>query len=289
MPRLRLRAASPGLALIIACLVLAGCGSSSSSSSPTATAASKSGKVAKSTTALKLISPGYLTVGSDTTYPPMESADPNHPGQYVGADIDLAQALAKAMGLKGAKIKNNSFDTIIPALQRKNFDVIMSSMNDTPERAKVIAFVNYMRSSQAILVRKSSGIHADSYAQVCGKTVAVQSGTTELDGLLKANTGSCKITIKQFKADTDAFQAFNAGHADAYTGDLPVVALYAKEHSSKFVEAGKPFAAGEDYGIGLLKTNPGLKQALQSALDTIKTNGQYKQILDKWGVGGAAT
>src|SRR5579864_6765410 len=72
---------------------------------------------ARHAAALKLKNPGYLTVGSDTTYPPMESYDTST-RQYVGADIDLANALAKAMGLKGAKIVNNTFNTIILALQR---------------------------------------------------------------------------------------------------------------------------------------------------------------------------
>src|SRR5437588_4502719 len=91
-----------------------------------------------------LKNPGYLTVGSDTTYPPQESIDPSS-HQAVGADVDLANALAKAMGLKGAKIVTQTFSTIIPALQRGNYDVIMSSMNDTPDRRKQISFVDYMR------------------------------------------------------------------------------------------------------------------------------------------------
>ena len=237
---------------------------------------------------LPLIHPGYLTVGTDATYPPMESFDPRR-RTYVGADIDLAAALAVAMGLKTALIVNNSFDTIIPALQRHKFDVIMSSMNDTPERAKVISFVDYMRSSQAIIVRRDSSIHADNYAGVCGRTVAVERGTTELDGLEAANK-SCakKITIKPFTADTDAFQALVSGHAEAYTGDLPVAALYVKQHAGGLRLAGKPFAAGQNYGIGLLKSAGPLRAALERALIKIRKNGQYKRILSKWGVGAAS-
>lgn len=238
--------------------------------------------------ALQLIHPGYLTVGSDTTYPPMESSDPNHPGTYIGADIDLADALAKAMGLKGAKIVVNIFDTIIPALQRHKFDVIMSSMNDTPARSKVIAFVDYMRASEGIVVKKSSSIHTNSYSGICGHAISVQSGTVELDGLNAANKScSSKITIKQFAKDTDAFQAFASGHTEAYTGDLPVAAYYIKQHPSALRLAGLPFGAGENYGIGLLKNSHGLKPAIRRALAKIRANGQYNRILNRWGVGGA--
>jgi polar amino acid transport system substrate-binding protein len=237
---------------------------------------------------LGLLNSHYLTVGSDTTYPPMESVDPNHPGTYIGADVDLANALAKAMGLKGAIIKNNNFQTIIPALQRKRFDVIMSSLSDTPARAKVISFVDYMLAREGILVKKSSSIHTNGYSGVCGLTVSVQSGTTELDGLNAANKHcSKKISIKQFSADTDAFQAFKSGHADAYTSDLPVVAQYVKTNGGTYRLAGKAFGAGGDYGIGLSKSNKPLKAALSKAVAKIRASGQYTRILNKWGVGGA--
>jgi polar amino acid transport system substrate-binding protein len=237
--------------------------------------------------ALKLKNAGYLTVGTDPTYPPMESRDPRS-GQYVGADIDLASALAKAMHLKGAKIVNNSFDSIIPALQRGNFDVIMSSMNDTPERAKKIAFVDYMRATEGIVVKTSSSIHADNFAGMCGHSVSVESGTTEKFDMDTANkTCKKKIDIKAFTADTAAFQAFASGHADAYSGDLPVCALYIKNHHGSLRLAGKPISAGQDYGIGVTKGNKSLIATLKKALKTIESNGQYGRILKKWGVAGA--
>jgi polar amino acid transport system substrate-binding protein len=241
----------------------------------------------RSSNPLHLLNSQYLTVGTDATYPPMESRNTST-GQIVGADVDLANALAKAMGLKGAKMVDNTFSTIIPALtDRHRFDVIMSSMNDTPLRAKVISFVDYMKASEAIVVNKSSNIHANGYAGVCGKTVAVENGTTELDGLNAANKAcQSKINIKSFAADTDAFNAFASGHADAYTGDLPVALLYVKMHSSIRL-AGKPFGAGEDYGIGLQKSNHALKSALQKALTRIRKSGKYFHILLKWGVEGA--
>jgi polar amino acid transport system substrate-binding protein len=139
-----------------------------------------------STPHLTLIHPGYLTVGSHPAYPPMESVD-KRTGRFVGVDIDLAGALAKTMGLKGSKIVNNSFQTMQSGLFHHKFDVVMSSMSDTPARRKTMAFVDYMRGEEAIVARKSSGIHGSSYAALCGRVVSVEAGTTELDGLKKAN------------------------------------------------------------------------------------------------------
>jgi polar amino acid transport system substrate-binding protein len=235
----------------------------------------------------KLKNPGYLTVGSDTTYPPMESVDP-HTQKAVGADVDLANALAKAMGLKGAKIVTQTFDSIILALGRGNFDVIMSSMNDTPAREKQISFIDYMRSAVDILVRKSASVHGNGYAAACGHSIAVETGTTELDGLT-AEKPHCKngMTIKPFTADTAAFQAFSSGHADMYSGDYVVCALYVKNHASAIKLAEKPFEATEDYGIGLPKKATALHSALTTALAKIRANGQYTAILKKWGISSA--
>lgn len=238
---------------------------------------------------LRLIHPGVLYVGSDTTYPPMESTNVARPGTYIGADVDLANALAKAMGLRGARIVTTSFNSIIPALQRHNFDVIMSSMNDTPVRRKQINFVDYMKlkASEAVLVPKASSIKLSSYHGLCGHSVAVESGTAEKDDLLTANKGcgSHLIQIKQYTADTDAFQAMYSGHADAYTTDLPVALYYNKRFHSSIKFAGKGIGSSAFYGIGVAKDNPGLKTALQRALNTIRHNGQYARILRKYGLG----
>jgi polar amino acid transport system substrate-binding protein len=234
---------------------------------------------------LHLLNPGYLTVGSDTTYPPQESIVN---GKAVGADIDLANALAHAMGLKGAKIVSNDFNSIIPAMTiRHRFDVIMSSMTDNADRRKLVSFVDYMVSAESILVRSSSSIRGNSYKAVCGHSISVESGTTEYDEL-SAQAKKCSISVKSYTHDTDAYQAFVSRHTDAYTGDYPVVILYVKQSGGSFRAAGKPFSSGEKYGIALPKSAGALRSALSKALQKIRASGQYKHILQKWGVGGAS-
>jgi polar amino acid transport system substrate-binding protein len=239
---------------------------------------------------LHLIHPGYFTVCSDTTYPPMEYGNPNHPGQYIGADVDLANALAHAMGLKGAIIVSHVFDTIIPAmLDRHLCDAIMSSMSNTPARRKLVTFVNYMRAEEAIVVRRKSSIHANGYQGLCGHSVSVESGTTELFGLEAANAHCVhKITIRSFTEDTAAYEAFAAGHVEAYTTDYPVAALYVKKSPGMFRLAGRPFVATGPYGIALPKSAHALKHALEMALRKIRANGEYMRILRKWGIAAAA-
>jgi polar amino acid transport system substrate-binding protein len=270
---------------VSACLLLA-CAAASGVVNPITHAASRSLRAAH----LALIHPGFLSVGSDTTYPPMESKDLQH-GGYKGADIDLANALAHAMGLKGARIVPTTFSSIIPALRRGNFDVIMSSMNDTPDRRKQITFVDYMRltAAEAILVPSRSSLHVTGYTGVCGHTISVQAGTAELDDLNAANKKcKTKIDIKAYNLDTDAFEALASGHVDAYTADLPVALFYVKAHGGAVRLAGKAFGSGARYGIGIGKNAAGLKSAIVSALRQVHANGQYARILKKYGLSGTA-
>jgi len=286
---LRLRwSLSPAL-LLAGAFVLSGCGGSSSTSSTSTPSSSQSSSSGNNMASLGLLKSDVLTVGTDPTYPPMEYSDPNNPGTYIGADVDLATALAKAMGLKSADVTKGTFDSLIPSLDAGRYDVLMSSMNDTPDRAKKVDFVDYMTATMGILVDKSSSIHANDFSGMCGHSVAVQRGTVEQDDLKAANAHcSSKITILSYSADTDAFQAFAAGHADAYSGDLPVVANYIKLHSSSYRMAGASISAHANYGIAVPKNKTQLKAALVSALAKIRASGQYLTILKKWNVQGAA-
>jgi polar amino acid transport system substrate-binding protein len=217
----------------------------------------------------------------------MESTKPGTT-TYVGADIDLAGALAKAMGLQGVKFVDEYFDALPSGLQNRKFDVIMAAMTNTSQRQSTMAFVDYMRSSQAILVKKSSGIYAKNYDQLCGKTVAVQNGTTELEGLTAANAHcSTPITIKQFSANPEAYSAFHNGQAEAYTADGVVADSYIKQNSA-LVLAGKPFSTDLKYGIAVLPTNTALIDSLKRALTEIRKNGEYTHILGRWGVGNSS-
>jgi polar amino acid transport system substrate-binding protein len=276
----QLRITVPALAF---CLALAGCGSSSTAS-PTATPVPKA---TATPAALGLITSGYLTVGTDADYAPMESTKPGTT-TYVGVDIDLAHALAKAMGLQGVHFVDGYFDALPTDLQNKKVDVIMAAMTDTSQRRSTMGFVDYMRSSQAIVVKKSSSIYATDYAGLCGKSVAVQSGTTELEGLTSANAHcSTPITIHQSSANPEAFSFFHNGQAQAYAADGVVADAYIA-HDSSLVLAGKPFNTTEKYGIAFLPTNTTLKDGLERALTEVRSSKEYANILSRWGVSNSS-
>ena len=230
---------------------------------------------------------GKLVWCVDVSYAPEEfyKADGTTP---QGSDVDIATEISKRFGVT-AEIDNTGFDGIIPALTAKKCDLIISGMNDTPERAKQVDFVDYLKVGQGILVPAGNPKGIKTLEDLSGKTVAVQLGTTNKDALDAASTalvaaGKAKIEIQTFQADTDAFQQLKLGRVDAYSTDSPVVAYYNSlpENAGKFEVGGTPIQP-IPIGIAVRKTDTDLKAAVQAAIDGMYADGTLKQIVDHLG------
>ncbi|HXY81776.1 MAG TPA: ABC transporter substrate-binding protein [Gaiellaceae bacterium] len=224
---------------------------------------------------------------SDTTYPPMESLQG---GKAVGADVDIAGAVAKVLGAQ-AQIKSTGFDVIIPALLDKKCDAIISAMTDTPARAKQVDFTDYVTVGAFLMVKKGNPSHVSTLASLSGKSVAVEAATTEKAGLDAENkvlskSGKSQITIKIYPADTSAAAALLAGKVDAYFADATPVLFYIKKTGGKFEVAGNQVEAAPE-GIATRKGDP-LGAQIKTAIAKLYANGTMKTILAKWGISAFA-
>jgi len=264
------------LGLVLALVALTGCGSKTATTETPA-------KTEAPAADLGLVADGVLTVGSDTAFPPFESMN----GSVAeGFDVDLANALAKEMGLT-VNFTSQKFDTLIPQLKAGGtFDVIMSGMTITPEREKEITFSTpYIDSNQSITVVKGKIAKLDGNdtaavnTALTGKVIGVQSGTTG-EAWAKENIKGAK-QIVPFDDTLAAFSALNAGKVDAVVNDLPVSAYLVKS-SYTGDELIAEIPTGEQYGIGISSSNTALKSAIDKALEAIKTSGEYKTIYMKW-------
>jgi polar amino acid transport system substrate-binding protein len=255
--------------LVLGVLALAGC----SGGSATPSAATSTPTPAAN---LNLVTPGTLTVGSDTTFPPFESMN----GTVAeGFDVDMMNAIGKELGLK-VVFQTENFDTIIASVVGHKFDVIASGMTITAEREKTISFSDpYFDSNQSIAVLKASGITTET--QLFGKKIGVQSGTTG-EKWATENLKPHGATIVPFKDTTGAFNALQAKSVDAVVNDLPVTAEIIKEGPTRGFVIIDSIPTGEQYGIGIAKDRPELLKAVNGALAKIKADGQLKQIYDKW-------
>ena len=121
---------------------------------------------------------GVIKVASDIPYPPMEMFDENQ--QLTGLDFDLAQALGAKLGVK-LELQTQAFDSIIPSLQSGKNDIIMSGMNDTPERQESLDFVDYFHAGFSILVPEGNPKNITTALDLCDKDVAVQKATVQAE------------------------------------------------------------------------------------------------------------
>jgi polar amino acid transport system substrate-binding protein len=223
---------------------------------------------------------GTLSFCSDITYPPEEFYVGSKP---AGSDIDIGTAVAKQLGMK-ASFTNTGFDGIIAALLAKKCDAIISGMNDTPARAKQVAFVDYLSVGQSLMVKSGNPDHVTNLASLAGKTVSVEVGTTNKDFLDAESKklqkqGKSAIKVQAFPQDTAAAAALKAGRVDAYFGDSPVVAYYIQKDKS-FAFAGAPINP-IPVGIALRHGDPN-QAKIAKAVKTLYANGTMKRILAKW-------
>ena len=296
---------STGVPLLCVVAVV-GCGSSSSSSSSssasatsssaaaTSTAASSSGAAGANATVVALVpasikSKGTLTVASDASYAPNEFfATDGH--TVIGMDADLAKALAAAMGLK-ANVVNETFDGIIPGLAAGKYDMGASSFTDTKAREKVVNFVDYFSAGTSFFTKASGGTTVTGLADLCGKTVAVEKGTTE-ETDATAQSAKCKkagkpaVTVLTFADQNGANLALSSGRAQLVMADSPVAAYAVKKSNGQFKLVGQTYGTAP-YGLAVPKSG-GLDKAVLAALQAVMKNGTYSSIMTKWGLQSGA-
>jgi polar amino acid transport system substrate-binding protein len=264
-------------------LALAACGSSSSSSSSSksATTSNSAGKVPAGAVAQA----GTIRFCSDISSPPLEFY--KNGTQATGSDIDLGNAIASNLGLHPVWV-NTAFSGIVPALQAGHCDAIMSQLFDKPSRRAVVDFVDYMNSSEAVLVASGNPKHITGIGGLCGRTVAAETGTTITDFLTAQSkkctqAGKAAISVRTFLRDADALQQLGLGHVDAYGTTLETGAYDISQSGHHFQFAGPAFGQIPT-GIATRKNDPGLHTAIATAFATAKSNGTYRQIFAKWGL-----
>jgi polar amino acid transport system substrate-binding protein len=238
-----------------------------------------------------------IRVGSDVSYAPVEFYDAFAPDvlerpvgepepEVRGIDPDLAGELGRKLGVRFTFV-NTAFDELIPSLQKGKFDLIISSMTATPERARQIRFLEYFQAGTSILVRKGNPERIGSMADLCGATVTLQSGTIhqELVDDQQAGCGRRRIKAHPLDSGTQVVLEVKFGRADAALADFPVAAYNAKVSGQgrDFQVVGDQIDPGP-YGIGVRKDDTELQSALQEALRAIIADGSYDRVLGKWNV-----
>jgi polar amino acid transport system substrate-binding protein len=217
---------------------------------------------------------GELVVGSDAAYPPFEFVDKD--GNIVGIDIDIAKAIADHLKVK-LRVVNTSFDGIIPALLAKKFDMIISAMTITPERAKQVDFsIPYYNAGQLITVREDDN-RIKSEKDLQGKIVAVQLGTT---GQFYAESLPGIKEIRKFEMVDGAFLELKNGRVDAVIADDLTSLAFVR--STKGLKVINKLLTKEQYGIAVRKEDKALLREINIVIARLKKEGVIEKLREKW-------
>lgn len=232
---------------------------------------------------------GVLTVGSNVQAPP-NNFFAEDGSTIVGNDYDIIRAIAKKLGLE-VEYQNMEFQALITSLQSGRVEATIAAMNDTAERQKTIDFVDYLISGMAIMVQKGNPTGVKGPDTLCGKGIAVVTGTTQ-QTFAESTSAACVEDGKQpleivvTDSSSQNQTQLRTGRIDAIVTDLPAAVYISKttKNGEAFEVVPGDVINGAPYGIGINKDNPELRDAMAAALDELIADGTYGKILDAWGV-----
>lgn len=219
-----------------------------------------------------------IVFAHDATWPPMEymSADK----KVVGYAVDYMDAVAKEAGFT-AEHRNVAWDGIFAGLANGEYDAIASSVSITEQRKRAMDFsIPYFEVKQAVVLNKS--VEAKSFADLKGKTLGAQIGTTGYFAIKKAEG----VTPRSFDEIGLAMEALYNGNIDGVVCDDPVAANYAlqQEEYAKRLKIAFIVEAEEKeyYGVAVNKGNSEVLALIDKGIKAVKEKGIEEQLRKKW-------
>ena len=220
-----------------------------------------------------------LRVGTDATFPPMEFVQD---GKRTGFDVELVEALGKAMG-KQVEWVDIDFKGLIPGLISRRFDMAVSAIYITDERKKVVDFGNSYYAGGLVVMTKDANTSIKKLADLDGKKVSVQVGTKSVSYLQEYHP---KVQRVEVEKNQEMFNLVEIGRADAAVTGKPAAYQYLRTRPGMRVLEEQ--LTTEEYGMALRKDTPELTKALNDALARVKADGTYAAIVKKWFSNNAA-
>ncbi|MGO2287823.1 transporter substrate-binding domain-containing protein [Pseudomonas lundensis] len=216
-------------------------------------------------------------VGIEGAYPPFNNKNPS--GQVVGFDYDIAMALCAKMKAE-CEVVTSDWDGIIPALNAKKYDFIVSSLSITEDRKQAVDFTDpYYSNKQQFVAKKGVEFKTD-IDSLKSKQLGTQR-STQAATWLEDNVGG---DIKLYDTQENAYLDLSSGRVDGLLADKYAIYGWLKDDTAgkDYEFKGKPINEDDKVGIALRKGESDLRTKLNLALKEIKEDGTYKKINDKY-------
>ena len=272
------RFVSAALAAVMA-LSMTACGSSNSAAETTAADTEAAESQAEETTAeeAKTTDGGTLIVGFDQDFPPMGFVGDD--GEYTGFDLELAQEVAKRLGLE-YKAQPIAWDSKDMELESGNIDCIWNGFTMTGREDDYTWTEPYMANQQVFVVANDSDIN--SQADLAGKIVEVQADSSAEAAVKEAP--ELTATFKELLTTADyntAFMDLEQGAVDAIAMDVIVAGYQIQQRNADFKILDDSLSE-EEYGVGFKKGNTELRDKVQSTLEEMAEDGTLQEVSEKW-------
>jgi polar amino acid transport system substrate-binding protein len=217
-----------------------------------------------------------LVVGMDLSYPPFETIDEE--GKPAGISVRLAEELAEFLG-RHLRIENIPFVGLIPSLQNKRIDCIISSMTDTPERRQAIAFSDpYLTIGLALLAGARSDLSVAADLDRSERTLVVRQGTT---GELWARNTLKKAKVLSVEKENAAVLEVVQGKADAFIYDQMSVWQNWQKHPESTRAILAPLQE-EHWAIAVRRDNEELRLKINAFLKDFRDKGGFEKLGDEF-------
>jgi polar amino acid transport system substrate-binding protein len=213
-----------------------------------------------------------LVVGMDLSYPPFETIDAR--GKPAGISVDLAKALGESLH-HPVRIENIPFTGLIPSLLTGKIDLILSSMTDTPERRKTIAFSDpYLSIGLAVLAGRRSGLKDTRDLDREGRIIAVRQGTTAQVWAQK-HLQHAKVLV--LDKESSAVMEVVQGKADGFLYDQMSVWKNQQEHPAETVALLEPVQT-EAWAIGLRPEDTAPLMQVNDFIKSFRASGGFDRL-----------
>ena len=221
---------------------------------------------------LNLIESGKLIMSTNAEFPPYEST--NDQGEFIGIDIEIAQAIADKLGLE-LVIDDMGFDAALLAVQNNKSDIVMAGVTVDEDRELVMDFsTSYATGVQVVIIKEGSDVTMDNLGE---KMIGTQTGTT---GNIYASDDYGSDHVIGYDNGMTAVQALLNGSIDCVIIDNAPAMAYVAANPGLTILDGT--WVEENYAIGVDDGNTALLEAINGALEALIADGTVQQIIDKY-------
>lgn len=217
-------------------------------------------------------------------YPPMEFTKPGTT-RVIGFDIDMATAIAKKLGVK-IQFQNVLFPQIFPSVKTRRGNFAWTSVFDLKAREKTFSFIDYFKTGSQLFTSAANAGTFKSLKSLCGKTVAVPTGTNFGQVVKQVSKATCgsptsmnQVTVQ---SPTEQELQVREGRADAAISGVETVLYLMKQQPGKWSLVGKTVQP-EYYAVVFPKNAKQLQSAMLAAMKVAWRDGTYRRILARWG------